>query len=511
MVSRTEAAYTPSARAESLRQDAEAGPHPAVIVANRAFLDHHLPRGSDEKSQPGDGGLLAALRPVIVPWDGETGTLWIGAGRGRFDREWTDDEGYELISTSNGALRHRRLLFDEETWRAHYAAVANSFFWPLLHLVRESLPERTGYFPPPQSPSPADWDAYERVNRAFAQAANELPGVRPCWVHDYQLALTPQFLRESGHRGPIGFFLHTPFPVLDVAQRALDARGRDSLSRFVGGLLGADLLGFQSELDVHRFCIAATALCGADAVPGGVVTNGRTVKLASYPVGIDTESVLHAAESQRPARLEGFAREVLPLVVGLERSDFTKGIPERLNAVAQAYRRGARFAYLGVAAPTREGVPAYIGLETVISAAANDAQSAAAAAGLPFVHTREVIDWTEVVALQRAADVVYTSSLADGMNLVPLQAAVAQSQLPEEQRAVIITGRDAGVASVFAGFEKDGLVPVDPLDIGAMSHALNEAISGRPGRVSDRLVSAVMANDARNWAARFLGDLDATC
>jgi len=116
-----------------------------------------------------------------------------------------------------------------------------------------------------------------------------------------------------------------------------------------------------------------------------------------------------------------------------------------------------------------------------------------------------------VVALQRAADVVYTSSIADGMNLVPLQAAIAQSQLPEHERAVIITGRDAGVASVFAGFEKDGLVPVDPLDIGAMSDALKEAISGRPGRISDRLVSAVMANDARNWAARFLGALDAAC
>lgn len=510
-MSRTEAAPTASAQPASRRHGTEEEPRPAVIVANRAFLDHHFPRGSDEKTQPGDGGLLAALRPVIVPWDGETGTLWIGAGRGRFDREWVDDQGYELISTSNGALRHRRLLFDEETWRAHYAAVANSFFWPLLHLLRESLPERTGYFPAPQSPSRADWEAYERVNRAFAQAAIELPGVRPCWVHDYQLALTPRLLRERGYRGPIGFFLHTPFPVLEVAQRTLDGSGREAFSRFVAGLLGADLVGFQSEIDVRRFCVAATALCGAEAVQGGVVTDGRVVKLAAYPVGIDTESVLQAAEGQRPARLEKFASEELPLVVGLERSDFTKGIPERLNAVAQAYRGGARFAYLGVAAPTREGVPAYVGLEAVISAAADDARLAASAAGLPFVHTREVIDWAEVVALQRAADVVYTSSIADGMNLVPLQAAIAQSQLPEHERAVIITGRDAGVASVFAGFEKDGLVPVDPLDIGAMSDALKEAISGRPGRISDRLVSAVMANDARNWAARFLGALDAAC
>ncbi|MGH2634337.1 MAG: trehalose-6-phosphate synthase, partial [Tepidiformaceae bacterium] len=463
-------------------------PLPAVILANRAFLDHDVPRGSEQRTQPGDGGLLAALRPVIVPWDGETGTLWIGAGRGRFDGEWVDADGYELIPTPAGALRHRRLLFDELTWRGHYASVANSFFWPLLHLVRESLPERTGYYPRPQSPNADEWAAYEHVNRTFAEAATELTGERPCWIHDYQLALAPQLLREAGYRGHIGFFLHTPFPGLDVARAALDGGGLQALTRFVAGILGADLVGLQSETDVSRFAAAAVAMCGAEPVVGGVVVGGRMVRLASYPVGIDIESVLRAAGTQRPARLEGFATDGLPLVVGLERSDFTKGIPERLNAVAQSYREGARFAYLGIAAPTREGVPAYAGLEAIISAAADEAGSAARAAQLPFLHMREVIDWTEVVALQRAADVVYTSSLADGMNLVPLQAAIAQSQLPADERAVIITGRDAGVANVFAGFEKDGLVPVDPLDIGAMSHALSEAIAGRPGRVSERLV-----------------------
>lgn len=487
------------------------GPQPALILANRAFLDHDVAPGGDGRTRPGDGGLLAALRPVIVPWDGETGTIWIGAGRGRFDREWVDANGYELVPTSAGVLRHRRLLFDESTWHGHYAAVANSFFWPLLHLVRESLPERTGYYPKPRSPRPGEWDAYVRVNRAFAEAAAGLPGSRPCWIHDYHLALVPQCLRGAAYGGPIGFFLHTPFPSIEVARNALTMDGIELLRQFVEGIMAADLVGFQSEADVERFAATACALCGAQRVTGGLLAGGRRVRLASYPVGIDTESVLQAAGSGRPARLHGFGDGGLPLVVGLERSDFTKGIPERLNAVARSYREGGRFAYLGVAAPTREGVPAYDGLEEIIETAAGEARAAARAAGVPFSHTREAIDWKEVVALQRAADVVYTSSLADGMNLVPLQATIAQSQLPAEERAVIITGRDAGVASVFAGFEKDGLVAVDPLDIDAMSHALNEALAGRPGRVSERLVTAVMANDSRAWATRFLGDLDASC
>ncbi len=459
-----------------------------------------------------NGGLLAALRPVIDPWDGESGTLWIGAGRGRFDREWTDADGYEVIPTDNGGLRHRRLFFGGEAWAGHYGAVANSFFWPLLHLVRSPLTRRTGYYPHPNTPSEGEWAAYEQVNRDFAVAALGVPESPACWVHDYQLALVPAMLRDAGYGGPIGFFLHTPFPDLRVARDVLDQRCMEALTRFVRGILGAGLVGLQSAADAERFIAAAVALCGAARGSEGLRFASRDVAVAAYPVGIDAAAVAAVAQSEpRPGRLGTFTHEGLPLVVGLERSDFTKGIPERLATVARAFRAGLRFGYLGVAAPTREGVPAYRGLEVVIAAAARDAAAAADAAGLPFLHTREVIDWTEVVALQREAAVVFTSSLADGMNLVPLQAVIAQAHLQPGARGVIITGRDAGVANAYAGFEKDGLVPVDPLDTDAMFSTLRDALSGRPGRVSDRLVEAVAANDARTWAARFLEDLSATC
>ena len=79
-----------------------------LILANRAYLDHESPRWADSPSSAGNGGLLAAVRPVIAPWDGRSGTTWIGAGLGRFDREWTDDRGFELIETPRGPLRHRR-------------------------------------------------------------------------------------------------------------------------------------------------------------------------------------------------------------------------------------------------------------------------------------------------------------------------------------------------------------------------------------------------------------------
>lgn len=483
-----------------------------LILANRAYLDHDAPPGSDSPSTAGSGGLLAAVRPVIASWDGGAGTTWIGASGGEFDHEWADERGYELLPTDHGRLRHRRLFFDAETWRLHYAAVANSFFWPLLHLVREPLPDRTSYYPRPAVPSTASWDAYVSVNDAFARAAAEdTASARTCWVHDYQLALVPGMLRARAYERPIGFFLHTPFPDAAVAGRYLGDDGREYLRRFMEGILGADLVGLQSPADVERFTTGAARLCDARAIPGGVHIAGRDVRVGAYPVGIDADEVLAAAQQTPASTRLGPVPTGLPLVVGLERSDYTKGIPERINAVAAGFRAGLRFAYCGIAAPTRDGVPAYDHLTEVIEACAADAGAAAKAAGLPFLHARASIDWSEVVALQRDASVVFTSSLADGMNLVPLQSAIAQSLRPATQRGTLVTGRDAGIASAYAGFEDEGLLTVDPLDPAAMLDVLRRAVAPAAPRISDGFVAAIRTNDARAWATSFLTDLENAC
>jgi trehalose 6-phosphate synthase len=156
-------------------------------------------------------------------------------------------------------------------------------------------------------------------------------------------------------------------------------------------------------------------------------------------------------------------------------------------------------------------VGSYEALPGAIEAAAGDARAAARAAGLPFSQVREIAPWEEVVALQRDADVVFTSSLADGMNLVPLQVAAIQAGRPPGGRGVILSGRDAGVSVAYHGFEAEGLVPVNPFDVGGMAAALAEALAGRPGRISDRLVAAVRERDAKSWATRFLADLEDAC
>ena len=487
-------------------------PRAGLILANRAYSDHDAPPGREANAPDGAGGLLAVVRPAIVPWDGENGTLWIGAGRGHFDRDYTDDRGFELIETPRGLLRHRRLYFDDTTWQCHYAEAANGFLWPLVHLVREPLPDRCAYYPVPVAPAAEAWDAHRAVNRAFAQAALDSPEARTCWVHDYHLGLVPAMLREAGYPAPIGFFLHTPFPSLEIAGRYLDEPGRQHFREFVAGILGADLVGVQSRPDADRLRAAAEELGLATVENDHLRVGHRRVCLGEYPVGIDADDVLSAVEAPQPALTANARAQGLPLVLGLERADFTKGIPERLAAIEALFEQGWRFAYLGVASPTREGVPGYETLGACIRHAAQRCIAAAAEAGGAFAYVEEAIPWNGVVALQREADVVFTSSLADGLNIVPLQTALAQSGRAPDERAVIITGRDAGVSHAFAGYERDGLVPVDPLDVEAMTDALAGALRGQPGRVSDRLVLAVRANDARHWAGTFLRDLeDGTC
>ncbi len=478
-----------------------------LILANRALLDHHAPPGTAEGVPPAAGGLVEAVRPVLVPWDGVRGTTWIGAGRGPHDRAWTDARGFELIETPAGPIRHQRLYLPESDWRGHYVEVANGFFWPLLHLVRVDLPEASAAYPTPEPPSEAAWAACERVSRAFADAALAAGG-RVCWVHDYQLALVPAMLREGGFGGRAGFFLHTPFPSLAIAEPYLPPPARARFAAWLHGILGADLVGVQTEADADRLREAAERLCGARGEGPDLRLNGRLVRVAAFPVGVDADAIARqAATASLPPRLPHDPS--LPLVAGLDRADYTKGVPERLAAVRDAIAGGARFAYAGFSAPTRAGVPAYDALQAECERLAAEIAALAAERGLPFTQSRAALAWSDVLALLREADVVFTSSLADGMNLVALQAVIAQAPRPPAERGLVLAGRDAGVAAAYADFAKDGLAPLDPLDPEAARRALLEALAGRPGRISERLIAAVRERDAHAWGRTFLAALEA--
>ena len=478
-----------------------------VIIANRAYRDHAVPPGEEEPADTGRGGLLVAVSPAVVT--GAGGTTWVGAGRGTHDRAYVDGRGDEMLATGSGLLRHRRVFFDDVSWERFYGTVANAFLWPLLHQVRVPLAERTGYVPRPVNLDEAAgaWQAFEDANRAYAGATVDAGRGESAWVHDYHLGLVPAYLREAGYRGQIGFFLHTPVPDLAIARRVASGQGFERLLDWVRGTLGADLVGLQSPADVARFAALADVAGARQGDGESVAFEGRTVRLGAYPVGIDADEVARVARTAPGYGMLRSLKSEAPVVAGLERQDYTKGIPERLQAMAALWSAGHRFHYIGLASPTRGGVPGYERFNAAIEASLRMATAAAERVGCTCIQEAAALQWEEVVAVLRDADIVCTSSIADGMNLVPLQAAIAQSVKLPGERGVITMGRDTGAASAYAGFEDDGLVTIDPFDTAGFSRALAAAIGGKTPAVSDRLAAAVGRHDARSWGSRFLGDM----
>ncbi|MDZ7728636.1 MAG: trehalose-phosphatase [Dehalococcoidia bacterium] len=430
-------------------------PHTAdVIVANRAYLDHNTPPGDAGPPPTGGGGLLVAVSPTIAR-DGST--TWIGAGRGSHDREWTDAGGREELQLPGGGiLAHQRLFFDDDRWTAHYATTTPTASpWPFLHLVRLPFPELTSYFPAPETPSEGDWAHFEAANAAFADAAADAGRGETCWIHDYQLGLAPALVRERGYRGAIGFFLHTPCPSLAVARDFLDERGFEYIRSWVRGILGSDLAGFQTPADVERFRDLATGLGLAEAEGEALRVDGRLVRVGAFPVGIDFEDTMAiAAPGQLPALLEaqdGFAR---PLVIGLERADYTKGVPERLRTIAELYRQGHVFSYVGLASADARGRTGVRSPPRRDGRGRPGVPGSSAGSRALFGSTTQAVPFDEVMGLMGAADVVCTSSLSDGMNLVPLQAVAAHAGRPRDSRAVALDGHATRASpSAFAGFE----------------------------------------------------------
>ena len=460
---------------------------------------------------PVPGGLLAALRSVVEARTGASPGYWIGPGRGPFDRDWVDLNGNETIETSAGPLHHRRLFFSEATWSDFYAAVANGFLWPLLHLVRHDLPAITGYYPMPRQALASEWASFRDSNLAFASAAAALPNVGHAWIHDYQLGLVPRYLRETGFDAPIGFFLHTPFPDGGIVSRILSPQAAAHFREWCEGILGADLVGFQTREDLDRFRHAVATL-GAQTDGEQLTWQGRRVRLGVHPVGVDEGPIRAALDAEIVAApiIQGIGSGPLPVVVALERADYTKGIPERHRAIARAFQDGQRFSYIGVSAPTRRGVAGYSALSEQIDSATEEAVESARTVGMHFDYRLEAIPWAEVMTLLALADVVFISSLADGMNLVPLQAVLCQSRKHAHLRGCILAGRDVGVSSTYSEFVGSGLMTIEPTDIQATAAALGHAIAGGAGRMSDEFVAGVRAHSAGHWAARFIAELEAT-
>lgn len=435
------------------------------------------------------GGLAAGLKGPHQ----NSGGLWVG---------WPGDVsrlGREQVAALERQLRDLRLvpiyLTPSEVGH-YYEGFSNGVLWPLFHylLDRMKLDSRG-----------ADWESYKSINRRFAEliAAHHQPGDL-IWVHDYQLCLVPALLRQLIPTAKIGFFLHIPFPASEVF-RILPCR-----AAILEGILGADLIGFHTFSYLRNFSTSLLRLLGIDADIDRVPVGGRDVRLGVFPIGVDApafEALANSPEVQAEAATIQRSADGRKLILGIDRLDYTKGMPRRLLAMERFLEREptwrGRIRYVQVAVPSREKIAAYEQLRQQVHDIVSRINGLyGTATDVPIHYLYRGFNERQVAAFYRSADVMLVNPLRDGMNLVAKEFVACRS----DEDGVLILSEFAGAA-----VQLDQALRINPYDIEATAEAIKKALTmpreERRSRMK-ALRARVAHDDIHHWARSFLDALD---
>ncbi len=471
----------------------ESGHADFVVVANRLPIDQvRLPDGTTTwKRSP--GGLVTALEPILRKQSG----AWIGwAGVPDGDEEPIVEEDLKLYPVRLSA----------EDVALYYEGFSNATLWPLYHDVIVK-PQYHRHW----------WDRYVEVNRRFAEATARAaaPGAT-VWIQDYQLQLVPKMLRMLRPDLTIGFFLHIPFPPVELFMQM------PWRTEIIEGLLGADLVGFHLAGGAQNFLILARRLLGANTSRatigvrsrfGEVQIGFRTVKVGAFPISIDS------AELDRKARARSIrqrAREIRAelgnprkLLLGVDRLDYTKGIDVRLKAFSEllAEDRADRSdtVLVQLATPSRERVESYIEMREGIERQVGHINGEYGEVGHPVVHyLHRPVPRDDLIAFFVAADVMLVTPLRDGMNLVAKEYVACRSDLGGALVLSEFTGAAAELRQAYL---------CNPHHTDGVRDAIEQALNHPPeeGRRRMRaLRRQVLAHDVDRWARSFLDALAGT-
>jgi trehalose 6-phosphate synthase/phosphatase len=467
----------------------QSGPsRPRVLIVSNRLPAMLRVRDGQARLLPAAGGLATALGSV----HGEGRHIWIGS-IGDISR-LTPDQAADLHDRL-GAERLRDVELSAEQVRAYYEDFSNGVLWPLFHYMPDRIPLDS-----------RGWQTYCDVNVRFAEVvADEYRSGDAIWVHDYQLLLLPGLLRERLPDAQIGFFLHIPFPSYEVFRML---PWRQDLLR---GLLGADLIGFHTRDYADYFARATRQILGCEIGRHHVRVDGRQVRLQAYPLGIDADAYAALAADPKVqferTRIRDGAGD-RQLILGVDRLDYTKGIPRRLLAFERLLDRQPelrdRVRLIQLAVPSRASVESYRAFRRQIEELVGRINGRfATAAAVPVHYLYRAISPQELVGLYCAADVMAVTPLRDGMNLVAKEFVAARA----DEDGVLILSEFAGAAE-----ELTQAVRVNPYDLDGMTQAMLTALTMPAEERRTRMRAMrhhVMSHTVQQWAATFLQELEA--
>jgi trehalose 6-phosphate synthase/phosphatase len=427
-----------------------------VIISNR--LPFSLEKsGSTYRIRPGSGGLVTALAPVLR----DRGGLWIGwPGTSRMGNiakpveRASREVGYEMIPVqlSKGEVQ------------SYYEGFSNEVIWPLFHDLQSLCNFEPDY-----------WDTYKAINKRFANVIVKNTTAEDfIWVHDYHLMTVAEELRFLGINTKIGFYLHIPFPPLDIFLK-LPWR-----SQILRALLQYDLIGFQTLRDRRNFIQCAKTLIGGVSIKGkGQVVKlemgKRELRVGSFAISIDYNEFFSSAGSKEVADQAWYIHEHLPnlqIILGIDRLDYTKGIVHRIKAFRNALERypelRRKVTLLQVVVPSRRNIPMYQDLKIEIDRLVSEVNGAFTTSGwVPIHYIYRSLSKTELLAYYRTAEIALITPLKDGMNLVAKEFCASNI----EENGVLILSEFAGAVAQL----QKGAIIVNPYDIEEVAAAIYKA------------------------------------
>lgn len=450
-----------------------------LVVANRLPVDRSVDDDGNVSWRTSPGGLVTALEPVMR----KQGGAWVG-WHGAADEvvEPFDHDGFTIVPVP----------LSEDEVEEYYEGFSNATLWPLYHDA-VAFPEFHREW----------WDSYKTVNRRFAERAAAVADEgATVWVQDYQLQLVPQMLREMRPDLKIGFFLHIPFPPVELFLQLPWRR------EILEGLLGADLVGFQTVGGSRNFLQLVkthTSLrVNRDSVE---MPDGRSSVSRAFPISIDTQGFRELANTEAVKKM---AEELLDdlghpevIYLGVDRLDYTKGLRQKVRAFGELFESGQldpdKAVFIQVATPSRERVEEYIRLRHDIDQLVGSINSHTGSLGrAPIVYRHSSYGRDMLAAMYRIADVMVVTPLRDGMNLVA-----------KEYIACHADDDGALVLSEFAGAARElkQAYMVNPYDLNALKDTLVKAGYDNTAEKKRRLRALrkqVAGHTIDDWASSFL-------
>lgn len=476
-------------------------PDRLIVVSNRLPLVLNQREDGQWEAKPSSGGLVSALVPVLQ----RRGGIWIGWPGTTDATEFQVGPALEQVSSDYGCT-FKPVMLSEEDVNGFYFGFSNEVIWPLFHDLFTNC-----------NFEPTYWQTYQEVNRRFTAVTAEVCDADDfVWVHDYHLMSVASELQRLGVPATTGFFLHTPFPPLEIF---LKMPWRFDI---LSDLLAYDAIGFQTLRDRRNFLYCVRALFHANVEGTGSVVRlrvhdslgedgrthiGKEIAVGVFPIGIDFDRLANTAATDQVQQRARQLRADLgdrKIILGVDRLDYTKGLLNRLNAFRYALRRypemHGQVHLVQHVVPSRREIPDYNQLRLDMEGLISEINGEFTESGwVPIHYMFHSLPFEELVAYYVAADIALVTSLKDGMNLVAKEYCASKI----DNDGVLILSEFAGAA---AQLHKGALL-INPHDIEQSAERIHRAFDMRIDQRKQRmrlLRRTIRSQDVHRWADAFL-------